>query len=49
LTQNKCNDDAVATKVAGVDTSLGTDVKAPLAFTVIVINTSRRLAYRCSD
>ena len=29
-----CNDDVVATKVAGVDVSLGMDVTAPLVFTV---------------
>jgi len=39
-----CNDDVVATKVAGVDAPLGMDVTAPLAFTVIVVDTSRRLA-----
>jgi len=39
----------VATKVAGVDAPLGIDVTAPLVFTVIVVDTSRRLAYRWSD
>ena len=41
----RCNDDVVATKVAGVDAPLGMDVTAPLVFTVTVVNRSRRLAF----
>jgi len=41
-----CNDDVVATKVAGVDAPLVIDVTASLAFTVIVFHTSGRLAFK---
>ena len=46
MTSTDCNDDVVATKVAGVNAPLEMNVTAPLVFTVTVVNMSRKLVFQ---